>query len=269
MNQNSQELLDVKSLIKNGLLDAGLGKGDVALVHSDVNFIKKISSDSDWKTTLGVITDSFLDVIGTEGTLITPTFTYSFCQGRPYIHERTFSQVGLFSNYILSRKDSIRSFHPIFSFAAIGKQANDICGKVSKSSFGEGSVFHKLHQLNSKILFFNAGFISCTFVHYIEQKKEVDYRFLKKFTGTVRKEGKEFTETVDFYVRYLDREVVTSLNQLERDLVEKNKIRKAFIHNQEYPILIAHSDDVYQMAMNKLELEPYYLLKSHPKPLTV
>ena len=35
------------------------------------------------------------------------------------------SEMGAFSEYIRTKKDSVRSFHPFTSWAAIGKNAND------------------------------------------------------------------------------------------------------------------------------------------------
>ena len=94
---------------------------------------------------------------------------------------------------ILFDSRSIRSFHPIYSFAGIGPESKSLFRNISKSSFGKGSVFERLHRINAKILFFNLNFALCTYVHYVEQKKGVSYRYLKEFSGLVEKNGKKFS----------------------------------------------------------------------------
>ena len=61
----------------------------------------------------------------------------------------------IFSNSVLFDTESIRSLHPIYSFAGYGKAIIDLFTNLSNSSFGEGSVFEKLYEINAKMLFIN------------------------------------------------------------------------------------------------------------------
>ena len=65
--------------------------------------------------------------------------------------KKTRSQAGMFTNNILFDDRSLRSFHPSYSFAAIGPQKIEILNNISKSSFGNNSVFYKLHKLNANL----------------------------------------------------------------------------------------------------------------------
>lgn len=142
------------TLIKEALDEAGIKSGDVICVQSDVSPIMALSGLEWWVDVLALLKHCFVEVLGTEGTLLVPTFNWDFCKGKTYIHEKTPAQVGLFSNYILFDKSSIRSFHPVYSFVAIGPQAPALFEGISKSSYGENSVFHRLHQMNAKMVFF-------------------------------------------------------------------------------------------------------------------
>lgn len=259
---NNFQSISVKILFEQTLQKIGIGKGDTILVHSDATPALELNNFNSWRNALNLLKNCFLDVLGPTGTLVVPTFNYDFCKGKPYSHEKSRSQVGIFTNYILLDNRSYRSFHPIFSFAAIGPDAKNICNNISKSSFGIDSVFYKLHKLNAKMVFFNLSF-TCTFIHYVEQSIGVDYRFLKYFQGKVERDGIEWEDSFDFYVRYLDREVITSLARLGNYLESTGKMNKTVLANK-YPILLAKADDIYQAIFKKLEEDPYYLLKHPP-----
>jgi aminoglycoside 3-N-acetyltransferase len=268
MEINNFQSKYVEKIIKKALKKIGIEKGDIILVHSNVTPALKLSNSNSWENALSLLKKCFLNVLGPTGTLIVPTFNYDFCKGKPYSHEKSMSQIGMFTNYILLDNTSYRSFHPIFSFAAIGPDAKNICDNISKSSFGKESVFHKLHKLNAKIVFFNVSFEFCTFIHYVEQSIGVDYRFLKYFKGKVKMNNIEWEDSFDFYVRYLDREVITSLTRLGNYLESTGKMNKIILANK-YPISLTRVDDIYQAASKKLKKYPYYLLKHPPDKLEI
>ncbi len=251
-----------KETIEKALRKVGIKKGDIILVHSDSTPVFKLDDPNSLVNPLDLFKKCFLNILGPTGTLVVPTFNWDFCKGKPYSHEKSISQVGIFTNYILWDNTSYRSFHPIYSFAAIGPDAKNICDNISKSSFGKGSVFHKLHKLSAKIVHFNLSEIY-TFLHYIEQSIGVDYRFLKYFKGKVEKDGIEWEDSFDFYVRYLDREVVNSTTRLMNYLESIGKMNKVILAKK-YPILLAKADDIYQAALKKLKKDPYYLLEHPP-----
>lgn len=249
--------------VLKALENVGIESGDTIFVHADAT--TAIASGNIFRTreTLKELTDCFVGTIGPKGNFIVPTFNYDFCKGKPYSHEKTPSQVGLLSNYVLRDKRAIRSFHPIYSVAAIGPRAEEMTSGLSKSSFGEGSIFHRLHQHNVKLVCFNVSFYFCTFIHYVEQKIGIDYRFMKNFTGTVSVGGKEYIDTFDFYARYLDRTIVLDMTRLEKELVADARMKKNS-ESSGHPVLQVKSRDVFEEAVKRVKLEPYYLLKNPP-----
>ena len=275
------ERQEIQKNIEKAIRNVGVEEGDILLVHSDITPVIKLADLKRWEKesksldqnfakfliskSSELLKQSFLNVLGPKGTLIVPTFNYDFCKGKPYCHKTSESQVGLFSNYILFDKSSTRSFHTIMPFAAIGVAIEEIFSNLSKSAVGKGSVFHKLHQVNAKILCFNVNFRQCTFLHYIEQSRNSEYRYLKHFRGLVRREEEEYEDSFDFYVRrYLVEEVDLELNRLEGDLLSARKMNKVILAGK-YPLLCTQAVDFYDTAVEKLNVDPYYLLSGSPE----
>jgi aminoglycoside 3-N-acetyltransferase len=233
--------------------------GDLLLVHSDLSCLAEFG----WIGAAERLLDAILTLIGTEGTLLAPTFTYSFCRGAPYHHEKTPGEVGLFGNYLLARSDSFRSLHPIFSCAAIGARAEELCSDLSHSAFGVGSIFSRLISNRGKVLFFNTSFQACTFVHYSEQRIGVDYRYSKEFTGQLLRAGKRIESAWEYYVRDLDREVTTDLSRLEERLREAGELRSGSLLGSS--TLLVEAAAIDREIERGFQLDPYFLLRSPPR----
>jgi len=257
MRKKSQRIIE-EQLEKICLL-----KGDVVLVHADSTAIREMSSLS-WSDALNLLKNCFLNILGTSGTLIVPTFNWDFCQGKPYIHEKTRSQVGMFTNNVLNDSRSIRSFHPIYSFAGIGAKKYEILNNVPNSSFGKDSVFDRLYKFNAKIILLNFD-LGTSFVHYVEQRIGVDYRYLKKFTGSVTKEGVTHDDSFDFYVRRLDYDVDVNLSRLHESLYSRGKMKCSKMGGK-YNLKQFNCNDIYNLIEEKLKNEPYFLLSN---PLSI
>lgn len=256
----------LKTELAADLQELGVTNGDTLLVHSDASAIQEITGYK-WSKALPLLKEALLVAIGTDGTLVAPTFNWDFCNGKAYRHGKTRSQVGMFSQHILSDPRSVRSMHPIYSFAAIGPDAESLMSDVSHSSFGDDSVFQRLHKRNAKMLFFNVSFQVCTFVHYVEQAKTVDYRFLKQFTGEVQVDEHIYTDTFDFYVRYLDREVINDFSRINDTLII-NKKMQALNFKGRCPMMLTNCNDVYDTINQQLDKDPYCLLKHPPTPVS-
>ena len=252
-----------RRIIEEGLKRVGLKEGDVVLVHSDASPAMYLGDFEWWVDACELIKSCFLDLLGNSGTLIVPTINWDFCKGNPYFHERTPSQVGMFSNNVLFDERSIRSLHPIYSFSAIGPSSTELFSGISKSAFGENSVFHRLHNINAKIIFFNSLVSGFTFAHYVEQCRGVSYRFIKEFTGELNVGGNKYIDTFDFNVRYLDLSVEEYWVRLRDDLFAARKMHRVDL-NAKYPKLLAKCDDIYNIASKGLKTQPYYLLKHAP-----
>ena len=99
----------------------------------------------------------------------------------------TKSKVGFLSNFIIKNEKFERSFHPMFSFVAIGRNRK-LLKKLGKSAFGKNSLHSTLLNKNCCFLNFNRTLIKGnTLMHHIEQKNKAKYRFEKVFKTKVYK----------------------------------------------------------------------------------
>src|SRR5262249_29488780 len=123
-----------------------------------------------------------------EGTLVVPTFTYSFCKREPFDPDQTPSTCGAFTDYVRCQPGARRSEDPIFSVAALGARAEELTAEVPAECFGQNSFWDRFLQADGLVcnLNFDAG---STFIHFVERCLNVPYRYDKLFTGTFVRRG--------------------------------------------------------------------------------
>jgi aminoglycoside 3-N-acetyltransferase len=257
--------IEAKDSITGALDAVGLRQGDLVLVHSDASAVFRMLGAENWALALELLWAAIEGVLGKDGTLVVPTFNWDYCKGRPYDAERTPSMLGLFSNYIRTQPEALRSLHPIFPFAGIGPQARSLFDGISKSSFGIESVFDRLRQRDAKLLFLNTSFFVCSFVHHVEQMHGVSYRYSKHFAGTITVNGLTYQDSFEFYVR--DEKLV--VNSFPTRLGERMR-RRGLLNAAglgEGEILSTTCTDVFREAVAALSEDPHFLLKEPPVPV--
>lgn len=231
----------------------GLCAGDVLLVHSSYKSFGEVEGGPP------TVIDALLEVLGPEGTLIMPTFNFDFTKGKPWDVRSTPSQMGVLTELVRTDPRAKRVFHPIYSFAVIGKYADYLSGLRYKSSYERNSVFGKLRDLDGKIMVIGLSYTnSMTFFHHIEQMEGVDYRFLKQFTGQVTDEnGNTYTDTFEMLVRDIDRGIVTEVNPMGALMEQAGivKIRKI----GEADVKLMKANEVYAFTAREMKRDPHLL----------
>lgn len=179
------------------LTRADVHKGSVVFTVSNIGFFGKPPDDQD---PCVVIMNAFEDVLGPKGTLVVPTFTYSFCKGEDFDPLTTPSNCGMFAEWLRCRPGTHRSEDPIFSVAAVGGRAEELTTDVGDECFGLNSFWGRFYRANGIIcnMNFDAG---STFLHYAERYFNAPHRYDKLFTGTVIKDGHGIKKGVVFYCR--------------------------------------------------------------------
>lgn len=175
------------------LRQLGLCSGDRVLIHSNFSSLGLVPEGP-----AGLL-DALNEVLGSEGTLIVPAFTFSFCRNEVFNPRTSVATTGVFANLVLSQPSRYRTVHPNHSFVALGVDADKVVEFRSPTSFGKGSSFESMLEHDVKVLLL--GVFQNSFVHYVEQFVGVPYRYEKKFSGVIEEEGRQREETFSFYVR--------------------------------------------------------------------
>lgn len=237
----------------------GITAGDTLFIHSNIGFFGipegEKSADNANKTLLAAL----LEVLGDNGTLVVPTFTYSFSKGKSFDPDNSPSDCGRFAEFIRTHPDSIRSSDPHVSVAAQGKKAVQLTKNVGKNAYAEGSFFARFFQEGGKVCNFNFD-AGSTLVHYIERLLNVPYRYDKAFTGTFSAQGQEQEDCYSIYVRDTSTDATiadfTALNAIavEQGLYQKATLGRGFIG-------VISIKDKYRLIKDELQRNPNLLIK--------
>jgi aminoglycoside 3-N-acetyltransferase len=204
----------------------GVGRGDVLMLHADAMALGQLPPMSR-EARFDVLFEGLDGLLGPAGTLVMPTFTYSFTKGEPFDVGATPSAVGLLSEAFRTRPGVRRSRDPIFSVAARGRLADRFAGAATDDCFGPTSAFALLAEHDAWLMCLACPLDRLTFTHYVEQALGVDYRYFKTFSG-VRRDGQvETPARVRYFVRDLGRDTVIDLSRLKAALLEAGTLKAA------------------------------------------
>lgn len=156
--------------------------------------------------------DAIFEVIADDGLLVLPAFSYSFCKHEQYDPKTTLSDVNVLSNYCIKHGIGVRSLDPNFSYifltksdlyketkSSVAHEIRDL--KFSNVSFDcdeEPSIPRFLLSRNSRFLNLSAV-PYCTLLHNVEQKLDVNTRYYKLFTGSIKRDNEVLDDVKIYY----------------------------------------------------------------------
>jgi aminoglycoside 3-N-acetyltransferase len=156
-----------RSELVEGLRRAGLCAGNRVVVHSSYRSIGPVEGGP------AVVVDALLEAVGGEGLLVVPTFTYDSARFDP-LHDP--GRSGVVSETARTRPDAVRSLHPAYSVAAIGRGAEELCrGHEQRAGTDVGTPLDRLAAAGGHVLLVGVGETSNTTVHVGEFHAGVRY----------------------------------------------------------------------------------------------
>jgi aminoglycoside 3-N-acetyltransferase len=245
--------------VTDALLSIGVSNGRTVLVHADA-IVAAQFPPMPAEQRLDLLIEAIEAAIGASGTLVIPTFSYSFTKGEPFDVLRTPSAVGMVSERFRTLPGVCRSADPIFSFACRGPLARELCAIPVKECFGAESVFAALHRLNAHIVDLGCSMNrGGTFVHYVETVHGVDYRYRKAFSGTIVLPNRETCEcSVVYNVRDLTRKSEGDFRRLQKRLADDEKLRNVDVGRSR--IMAVSANDIFDTAWKMLDEDPMSLI---------
>lgn len=195
-----------QNLANHFINDLGIQPDDVVFMFTSIFGLGKLEN--------GLHTiESAIQLALPKGTLIIPTFSYSWSQGEKFNKNTKCPEMGSFSNYVLDLPNYVRTNNPNFSVAIrvndYNKSLVNYFLDISNDCFGEDSIFDKVVEYSQKnrawILLlggaFNDVIYRSTFIHYAQQKIGVPHRYIKSFNSP-----EDSKTSIKQLVRYLSEE---------------------------------------------------------------
>jgi aminoglycoside 3-N-acetyltransferase len=174
--------------IVNELRALGLSAGQVVFVHSSLSSLGHVPGGAE------TVVDAFLEVLGSTGTLVVPTFTFAHGRADAPIFDlqQDQSEMGAITEALRTRPGVQRSCHLLHSVAALGAQAETIAAVHGPSAWAADGPFWQLYELDARIVLLGVPYLRCTWFHVIEQLVQVRYRgwiekraWLRKADGAI------------------------------------------------------------------------------------
>lgn len=246
--------------LARALDQVGLAAGDTVYCHSNIGLFGSVAGVADRDTLCRLYFDAIMDRIGPSGTLIVPTYTYSFGQRQSFDPDHTESKMGMFAEWVRRHPDSIRSHDPMFSVAVIGNRADRFCTDIPPNSFAQGSTFDRFAKENGTVLCLNHP--GCTLLHYVERELGVPYRFDKRFEGEFIHDGRSTIIHWEIFVRYLSDDLLSHDAQ-PFVAAEKAERRARWTALGRGEVLAIRAADVFETVRDQLCRHPWFLTAAH------
>ncbi|MCX5847517.1 MAG: AAC(3) family N-acetyltransferase [Deltaproteobacteria bacterium] len=242
-----------KQQLQSQLAKTGIRRGDHIMVYSSYKSLGGVEGGVD------TVIDAFLELVGPEGNALFPTFNFrSWTENHYFDINETPSDVGAISEVARLRKEAVRTPHPIYSFAAIGKHAEEYEQCDDIEAYGENSVFSLFHKMNGLIISIGLEWNS-TFSnhHYVEYRNGVHYRKVKGFSGIyVDKNNQAQIKTYTMYVRRtlkVKTYIVPAMSELyARKIIEAVDVGSTKVHFCRASTFFDHMGEIIRTHPEKL-----------------
>lgn len=242
--------------LKKVLTNLGISSSDVIMVHGDAGVAAQLRN-IEINERLNYLFKELISFIGSEGTLVVPAFSHTFTKNENFDVLNTPSDVGVFSEAFRVYPGTVRSKNPNFSISSIGKYAKKFSKSRTDDCFGPKTAFDLIYKHNAKLLCLGCDFSRITFVHYVEQKLGVSYRYLKSFSGKIIDGNNSYDLINTYYVRDLS---IDSRGELTA--VKEFADKKGFLRVERFgrfPALAISAKDFYCISDELLTKNPYAL----------
>lgn len=164
-----------KKQLYDDLRKLGITSGDSVLIHSSFKALGGIEDGAKG------FFETILQLLGENGNLILPTFTYNPCYDTfEFSAEDTPSCVGYLTEYFRTKVNgAVRSLHPTHSCTVFGKDAEWFVKNhnLDSTPVGYNSPLQKLVRKNGKVLMIGDIYDHNTLLHGVEEVAMAPYVF--------------------------------------------------------------------------------------------
>jgi len=243
----------------------GITAGDTVFFQTCVDTLGQAAGCANSREICEMLWNSLQQVLGLRGTVLVPTYTFSFCRQETFDIEKSPTIWGEwntffeFPEYFRHLPGAIRSADPIFSTAGIGPRAAEILLNLPKVCLGEDCVHDRLRRAGGKICILGVGLYESIFRHHMEAMTRVPWRYDKLFTGYVRENDKVRKEGWIYNVRILANNANPVGERLEALARQTGLCQVASVGRGE--ILAVNADEFRSLIIRELKRDPWFSAK--------
>lgn len=243
----------------SGLKTIGIKQGDTVLAYVSFGLLGRLKDGDNSNLASQIILNSFKAVLGQNGTLLVPTYTYSFCNDEKFQVNTTPSTLGIFPEFFRKQEGVIRSRDPIFSVASFGPKTPLLLSNLPPTCFGKDCVYDRLTKIGGKICMIGLGLHWATFRHFIEEYVGIPARYSKKFSGMVAEGNNESHEVWDYFVRKLDDNCYPDGRRLEKKARDLGYCTTTIVGRGE--ISQIDCQRFFNLGVDMLKKDPWFTVK--------
>jgi aminoglycoside 3-N-acetyltransferase len=240
--------------LKMALQTLALPVGRVYVVHSSLLKLGLIEGG------LKGIMQCLWEVLGEDATIVMPTFTFAFGRTRVWDYHQTCSETGALTEHFRKLPGAMRSIHPFHSLAAMGPRADQFAQCESLSSFGPGSPFALLYEMEAINISIGIDLDGgATFLHHTEEVAQVPYRFYKEFPGDVSDQyGNKLPKTFKIYAREINNtyEYDNIWGHVRYDLAADGLLIQGKLSG--VPLIAFQIKPTHDRFLARMQADPYY-----------
>jgi aminoglycoside 3-N-acetyltransferase len=249
------------TLIKTSLAQLSFGlkamqfpKNHVYIVHSSMLKFGVVEGG------LKGILNCLKEALGQSATILMPAFTFSFGDTRVWDYHASKAETGALTEYFRKLPSSRRTIHPFHSLTVSGPLTEAFIGCTNLSSFGLGSPFELLYDMEAINISLGTDFQGGgTFLHHTEELARVPYRFHKDFPGdVVGEDGRKLPRIYKMYVRKISetREYHNRWDHVLDDFL--NEGLAAHIKVNGAKLYAFHIKPTHDRFLQQLTKDPFY-----------
>ena len=282
--------------IKNSLQSAGLRKGDNVFVTTSLGMLGIAKNVSTADELNSVFFNAIIDCIGSKGTILVPTYSYTFGKLRssqpPYFEfennqtnelerkisdnnnnilpvfdvQNTESKIGPFPNFFLKQPGIKRSIDPMVSVTGFGDLTDSLFNNLPYTSYGNDCVFDRLKYLPTKCCSIGLGPNWMPFIHHADWINQCPFRFDKYFKGLIKNHKENKIVNWQYYARILRDEAdgdgrKIGYMALKNNIFSYSKLGRAGIYLADYKMY-------FDLTMKLIKKDPWLTARG-PKFINV
>jgi aminopeptidase-like protein/aminoglycoside N3'-acetyltransferase len=251
------------TVLNSALQKCGINNGDTVFVHVSLDELSQTPETTTERNEM--VLSALRSIVGEEGTILVPTYTFSFCNRETFDVDKTptpggpWSTSADFLEMFRNLPGVLRSTDPIHSVAGLGPRAKELLSDIPNTCFGKDSVFDRLLQADGKICMIGPGLEEATFRHYVEELVGVPFRFKKLFTGYIKNGDVQRKTGWIHNVRIMAENGYPDGTRLERMAIDAGKCRIAQLGAGE--IKVVGCRDYFDLTRKELETDPWLTAK--------